>query len=182
MAIQAVNETIDELYAATRSSKPNERSSSTITLVAAQQDYALASDLVQLNWPLIDRTNSQYIYEMDGGYDAILIQDLEQDDTGLPYFGAISPVDSKLYLDRKPTSAEAGRVYTYQYDKDLSLSVLTDTVPFTNATFRAMVPAFVQIWKREIRNEFDGDLFKVTIGRASRFVTLKQQRSSYSPR
>ena len=96
--------------------------------------------------------------------------------------GAISPVNGELHLDRDPTSAENGNVYTYQYDKDMELTAAASTVTFSDAVFRAMVPAWVQLWKRELRNEFDGDLFNVSIGRAGRLMTQIQPRSSYNPR
>lgn len=182
VAIQAVNEAIDELYSITENPLPNEQAESTVTLVASTRAYSLASDLVQLRWPLIDKTNNQYLTEYVGGYNGLLQLDPEQDDTGLPHWGVIRPTDGKLFLDRAPTSEEAGRVYTYQYDKDLSLSSSSDTVPFSDAVFRAMVPAWVQVWKREMRNEFDGALFQASIGRAARLATQKQARESYSPR
>lgn len=182
VCIQAVNEGIDELYSACEVALPKEQAEATLTLVLGQRGYALAADLVQLRWPMIDKTNNQYLKEFGGGYNAMLIADPEQDDTGLPVFAAIRPTDGYLHLDRAPTSVEAGRIYTYQYDKDLSLEDDADTVPFSDAAFRAMVPVWVQIWKRELRNEFDGDLFKANIGRAGRFLRQTQPRSSYSPR
>lgn len=182
VAIQSINEGIDELYSASTIAMPNEQAESTVTLADGTLAYTLATDLVQLRWPMIDKTNNQYLNEHPGGYDAMLPNDAEQDDTGLPHLAAIRPTDGKLHLDRAPTSLEAGRIYTYQYDKDLELSILTDTVPFENAVFRAMVPAWVQIWKRELRNEFDGDLFKFSIGRAARLMTKGQSRSDWSPR
>lgn len=181
-AIQVVNEGIDELYSAADVAMPNEQTSGTITLVAGTRAYQLASNLVQLRWPMIDRTNNQYLSEFAGGYNAILLHDPEQDDTGLPHLAAIRPTDGYLYLDRAPTSEEAGRVYTYQYDKNLAMSAAADTVPFNDAVFRAMVPAWIQLWKREMRNEFDGDLFKASIGRAARLLPQQQARTSYSPR
>ena len=182
ICIQVVNEGIDELYSATSVPKPKEQAESTITLTTSDRSYALASDLVQLRFPLIDKTNTQFIFEFPGGYNAILLLDPEQDDTGLPHFGAISPVDGELYLDRAPTSDDNGNVYTYQYDKELELTAATSEVPFGNAVFRAMVPAWVQLWKREMRNEFDGDLFNASIGRASRLLSRLQVRTSYNPR
>lgn len=182
VAVQVINEGLDELYSSTGLPKPKQQSSSTITLVAGQRDYTLASNLVLLRWPLIDRTNSQIIEEYPGGYNQLLQDDLEQDDTGLPHSAAISPVDGKIYMDVAPTAADAGRIYTYQYDKDLSLALAADTVPFTDPVFRAMVPAWVQLWKREEMNQFDGDLFKASIGRASRLLPMTPARSSYHPR
>lgn len=180
--VQVINEGIDELYSASQIALPNEQKEGTITLVDGQQDYALAADISLLRWPLIDKTNSQFISEYRGGYNQILLHDPEQDDTGLPVWGAISPVNSKLYLDRKPTSVEAGRVYTYQYDKDTDLTLAASEMPFGNPVFRAMVPAWVQLFKREDRNEFDAELFNASIGRAARFMTMQQPRSTWGCR
>ena len=180
--VQVINEGISELYTATDIAQPNEQGESTITLVTGTRAYALATDLVQMRWPLRDKTNSQYMVEMPGGYDALLNLDINQDDTGLPYYSAIRPTDGKLHLDRAPTSVENGRVYTYQYDKSLLMSLLTDTVPFNDNVFYSMVPVWTQLYKRDDRGEFDAALFKMNIGRASRQLTQKEPRTSYSPR
>lgn len=182
VAVQVINEGIEELFTASEISMPNEQSSSTVTLLTGTRNYTLQTNLVTLHWPLIDRTNSQYINQYPGGYDQMLIDDPEQDDTGLPHYGVIRPTDGALFLDRAPTSADNGKIYTYQYEKNLALSAAADTVPFGDPVFRAMVPAWVQLWKRERRNEFDGDLFKASIGRASRLLPQVQARTSYSPR
>jgi len=182
IAVQVVNEGIDALYSAAAVAAPNEQAESTITLVAGTRAYTLATDLVQIRWPMVDKTNTQFLKEYPGGYNKMLLADPEQDDTGLPYGAAIRPTDGKLFLDRAPTSVEASRVYTYQYDKDVSLTAAASTVPFSDAVFRGMVPAWVQLWKREMRNEFDGDLFKASIGRAAGFLTQQQVRTHYNPR
>lgn len=182
IAVQVVNEGIGELYTLTANPLPNEQAESTITLVNGQREYSLASDLVHLRWPMIDKTNTQFLYEFPGGYDAMLILDPEQNDTGLPPWGAISPVNGKLHVSHAPTTVEAGRVYTYQYDKDLGMVNATDTVPFNNACFRHMVPAWVQLWKRESRNEFDKPLFDKALGLAAKYLAEEEPRQSYSPR
>jgi hypothetical protein len=182
IAIQVVNEGIDELYTTCRLPLPLSQAESTITLVASDRDYSLASDLVQMRWPLIDKTNAQYIHPYPGGYNAILVNDPEQDDTGLPYYGAISPVDGTLYLDRLPTSADAGRIYTYQYDKDLVLTDKDDTVPFNDTVFRAMVPAWAQLWRRDQQKEFDAAIFRMSVGRAAGLLSKALPRDDYNPR
>lgn len=182
IAIQVVNEGIDELYSATNKPAPRSQAEGTITLVAGTRAYELAEDLVQLRWPFVDKSNNQYLVDYPGGYNQLLIDDPEQDDTGLPHYATIRPTDGYAYLDRAPTSEDADRIYTYQYDKELELVEADDTVPFTDAAFRAMVPAWVQLWKREMRNEFDGDLFSASLGRAARFMIMKQPRSHYCPR
>ncbi len=181
LCVQVINEGLDELYSATSKPMPKEQAEATITLVTGTREYVLATDLVQMRWPLIDKTNTQMIWRYDD-YNAMLMLDPEQDNTGLPHYGAISPVNGKLHLDCAPTSIENGKIYTYQYDKDLVLTIAASAMPFTDACFRAMVPAWVQLYKREKRNEFDDKLFKMTIGRAARFVTTVQPRNCYSPR
>ncbi len=182
LCVQVINEGVDELYSATGKPIPQEQKQGTITLVTATRQYALASDLIQMRFPLIDKTNTQYIWEFPGDYNDMLLLDPEQDDTGQPRWAAISPVNGYLHLDRAPTSIENGRIYTYQYDKNLGMSLAADTVPFNDAAFRAMVPVWVQLYKREKRNEFDEGLFKTSLGRAARLATMVQPRSSYNPR
>lgn len=179
---QIVNEGIDELYSVSATPMPKEQAEGTVTLATGDRGYALASDLVQIRFPFIDKTNNQYLTEFPGGYNAILLLDPEQDDTGLPHFAAINPVNGELYLDRAPTALENGRVYTYQYDKELELTTADDTVPFGNSVFRAMVPAWVQLYRRDMENNFDSGLFKTSIGRAARLLSEEQPRETYSPR
>lgn len=193
IAVQVVNEGMDELYYATGLPMPAGQKEGTITLATNTRNYALAADLVRIKplspsdenpsvW-MIDKTNTQYLYEYPGGYNGLLLLDPEQNDTGLPQFCAISPVDGTLQVDRAPTSTDGnGHVYTYQYEKELVLSVLTDTVPFGNAVFRAMVPAWAQLYRRDQQNDFDNDLFKASFGRASRLLSKVPPRDDYSPR
>ena len=185
VAVQVVNEGIDELYSPDGTPMPNEQGEDTITLVAGQRDYTLAStnsDFVQIRWPFIDKTNNQWLRPHPGGYNQMLMDDPEQDDTGLPHTAAIRPTDRKLHLDRAPTSVQAGRVYTYQYDKDLALALAADEVPFTDIVFRAMVPVWTQLWRRDMQSEFDADLFQINLGRAQRTLNPELARDDYSPR
>lgn len=181
MAVQVINEGIDHLYTTAKQAHPSEQAESTITLTSARA-YELATNLVQLRWPFIDRTNRQYLFEYPGGYNQILVDDPGLDATGVPHFADIRPTDGWLFLDRAPTSVENGRIYYYQYDKDLELTVAASTVPFANIVFRAMVPAWVQLWKREMRNQFDEGLFNTNLGRAAVTLTKKHARTHYGPR
>jgi hypothetical protein len=168
IAVQVVNEGIDHLYSLPGLEKPTGVGSSTVTLAASTNAYSLAGDLVRLRWPLQDRTNGTFIYPYPGGYTEMLNdQIIPSAFTGLPLFAAIRPTDGLLYLDAAPTSSEAGLVYSYEYLRDTELSVYTDTVPFGNAVFRAMVPAWAQLWKRDKRQEFDTSIFNLSMGRAA---------------
>ena len=182
VAVQVINEGIDELYSATGISMPGESAESTITLATGSREYTLASDLVTLKWPMVDRTNTQYLFQWSGSYEDLLAFDPQQNQTGLPIWGIISPITSKLRVDRACDTASNGRVYTYEYEKNTALANASDAIPFNDACFRAMVPAWVQLYKREERGEFDMPLFQQSIGRASRFVSEEKARTSYSPR
>lgn len=179
IAVQVINEGIDDLYSSTGIPQPGGQAESSITLVLNQREYTLATNLVRLRWPLIDRANINYMLEFPGGYDELLIIDAAQTFTGLPPWAAINPNTGALHTSHSPDAVSAGRVYFYEYDKDLDLVNATDLVPFTNAAFRAMVPAWTQLWKRERRNEFDADLYKMNMGRAARFMTEEEPRDSW---
>lgn len=182
IALQVINEGIIKLYTSSGIELPGEGASSTLTLVLNQREYSLATNLVQIRWPMVDRTNTQFLYEFPGSYQDMLLLDPEQNDTGLPTWGTINPGNNLLHVDRAPTSAEAGRTYYYEYDKDVTLSTATDSMPFSDTCFRAMVPAWVQLWKRERRNEFDQALYMDSIGTASRVITKLEPKKSYTPR
>ena len=182
VSIQIINEGIDELYSYTQLGLPQQQAESTITLVTSTREYSLATDLIRLHFPIIDRTNAQYISEFPGGYDKMLEWDIYQNLTGLPMFACISPINGKLRVEQAPDSTSNGRVYTYEYEKNLALSLATDTVPFNDAVFRSMVPAWVQLYKREMSGEFDQPLYAMAMGRASRYLSELELRPSYSSR
>jgi hypothetical protein len=179
-AVQAWNETIDQLYSVSSRALPQEIAENTITIATSDRDYALQTDLVQLRWPFIDETNGRIIEEYPGGYLALInSQFIPSNHTGMPYYAAIRPTDGEIYLDTIPTSSENGLVYKYRYDKDLVLTVAADTVPFSDATFRAMVPAVAEIWKRNQEQSFDNEMYTMSLGRASRLMTNTVQRNAY---
>lgn len=182
VTIQVINEGIDELYTASHIPMPNQQAEATITLVNGTRSYALATNLIELIFPLRDKVNTTFIYLYPEGYNGLLDYDPDQNFTGLPYWAAINPVNGQLFMSCTPTANENGRVFTYQYEKDLQLINATDTMPFNNQVFRAMVPAWTQLYKREMRNEFDQSLYQMAIGRAARSLSEIQSRQSYSPR
>lgn len=178
-AVQVINEGITDIYATSGIAHPNEQAESTMTLVTATRAYTLASDLVQLRFPMRDKTNNQRIYEYPGGYNAMLDGDPEQDDTGLPMYGAFRATDGKFHLDRAPTSVENGRVYTYQYDKSLLLTAAANTVPFNDTVWTKMVPVWSQLWRRDRQNSFDAAIYKTNLGIAAGYLSQKQPRDNY---
>ena len=181
-AVQVVNEFMDELYSGDIS-KPKQMRESTITLETGIQSYGLHSSLIMLRqeYHLVDETNNHIIsIQGEDGYYKIVIGDIEQDDTGLPHFCAISPINGQLVMDRTPTANEDGRVYTYRYDRDLELDDADDCFPFNNAVFRAMVPGAAELWKFYERGEFNETIWNRSMARAKRFLRQLPKRGSWT--
>lgn len=180
--VYAWNEVMLDLYSKTELPFPSEVTTGTITLASGDRDYALASDMIQLRFPLKDETNGRYITEYPGGYMQMQKdQTFPSDETGLPYLAAIDPTNGQLYLDKIPTSSEDGLVYKYWYDKDLELSLTTDEFPFNNHVFLALVPAVAEYWRAENKKDFNQGVYNRSIGMAAKFLTQVQQKDSWLP-
>jgi len=52
-------------------------------------------------------------------------------------------------------------------------------MPFSDAVFRAMVPAVVQLYRRDSRNDFDAAIFQDQMGQAARFLSQKQLKTQW---
>lgn len=179
IAVQVINEGIDDLYQMPGQSKPTQWADGSITLVTSTNAYAPPSGMERIHWPLQDRTNGQYIREYGGGYEQLLLDQIVPSNyTGLPLYAAIRPSDGYIYVDATPTSDENGLVYNFGYDKFTELTAIADTVPFSDAVFRAMVPVWAQLWKRDKRQEFDGALYKKSLARAAGFITKSVPRET----
>ncbi|MFQ5623745.1 MAG: hypothetical protein ACE5FS_10150 [Paracoccaceae bacterium] len=156
LAIQIWNEVVDEIYDTSGAIRPNGLAENTITLATSDRDYALQSDVNKLLFPLLDETNGRKIFEYEGGYLAMVQEQIVPANwTGLPLYGTIRPTDGELYLDRIPTSDENGLVYKYRYLKDMELSVAADTFPFGDVVFRSLVPVVAEIIRQESDKETD---------------------------
>ncbi len=182
VAIQVVNEGIDELYTTVKSPLPTQLKESSLTLVTGTREYALPTDFVSMQWPLVDRTNNQFLFEWRDDYNSFLLLDPQQTYTGLSNWAMISPITGSLRLDKAPDSTVNGHIYFYEYEKNLELINSTDTVPFNNEVFRAMVPAWAMLYSRDMREKFDQSLYHLSMGRAARALTETPARDNYSPR
>lgn len=182
ITVQVVNEGIDTLYDAAKVRKPLEVANTDITLTLEEREYDLPTDLVQLRWPGLDETNGLFVSAYPGGYDQLRKDQPRPNEgySGRPLFGVINPLNGNLRFDHRPTAEDVGRVYRFEYDKDLSLSVATDTVPFTDAAFRAMVPAWAQLVQRDLKRDFDAAIFDRQIGQTVRFINQEQRRTKWS--
>lgn len=183
LAVQVWNEAVEELYSRSGKSMPKEMATSSITLVTDDRDYALQTDLVALRWPFINQTDGEYIHEWKRGYhDLFSSQPQPSEYTGLATFAAIRPTDGELYLERIPKSQENGKIFTYNYDKDVSLSAFDDIFPFDDDVFRAMVPLVSEVVELGLDRDIQGALAATNFGRASRLLTKQPMRENWLPR
>lgn len=183
VAVQAWNEAVEQLYSKAGRSMPKEMAESTIILVNNKRDYQLKTNLQVLYWPLHNRADGEYICEWTQGYHDLMIRQPQPAEyTGLATFGVIRPSDGYIYLDRIPTTVEAGKTFHYIYDKDVSLSLATDTFPFDDRVFRSLVPVVSEFVQKEFDRAFDDDLVNLSFGRASRALTRQPMRTSWLPR
>lgn len=182
-AVQAWNEALEELYSRSGKPLPKELAENSITLVTSDRDYALETDLVALRWPFHNRVNGEYIHEWKKGYhDLITSQPQPAQWTGLATYAAIRPTDGQLYLERIPTAEENGKVFFYNYDKDVSVSLAADTFPFDDDVFRAMVPVVADIVEIRLNRSVETPLLNTNFGRASRLLTKQPMRDNWLPR
>lgn len=171
ICVQVWNETIERFYVVSEVPKPNELAEATLTLVTGTRAYSFEADFLQVRWPFVNQTNGDIIEECPGGYwQMFQDQTIPGNYTGKPQMGAIRETDTKLYLDRIPTLAENGAAYTYYYDKDVSLSAASDTMPFNDTVFRALVPAVAELWNRTQKRSFDETAYNRAIGTAARYA------------
>jgi len=178
--MQIWNETVDQVCNMMGIAHPGEPGSFDITLVAGQREYDLPTNLVQIRWPLMDFTDGNQIDEYPGGYEQMRIdQFIPGDWLGLPYAAVINPITGLLRLEREPTSAEDGRIYSMLYDKDLAMVDEADTFPFSDATYRALVPAVAEGWERLKRNDFDSTMYNKNLARALNFSNKVNRRTHW---
>jgi hypothetical protein len=185
LAVQVFNEVIDELYSVGERSKPKQMKERTITLVSGQRSYVLAADLVTLRseYPLTSEADNKHIIILgEDGYRQIVTGDIEQDDTGQPVYCAINPVNGRLVMDVIPTSVEDGQVFKYRYDRDLELDAASDSMPFSNAVYRAVLSAAAELWKLHRHQDFNEGLFRLSLGRAGRLLRQQPASGSWMPR
>ena len=171
--VQAWQEGLDDLLSF--GDYPNETAEGTITLATGDRDYSKPADFK--GWTrdrsFINRTNGDFMSHYPGGYQALHRDQLiPANYTGQPQRWCDSPTDL-IYLDYIPTANENGDVFTFLYNKEVTVTATTDTFPFVDAAVRAMVPMIVQLYSRELKNEFDEQLYTRSRARALRHIQQK---------
>ena len=187
---QMWQETVQEVYS--RQLTPTLLATATIALVAAQREYALPSDFERIAGHDADQrvlrgaTTGVILMEYPGGYLQMLSdQPVATDWTGEPLAWAISPAATdSIRLDREPTSAEAGWTYNIAYEKSIlyTVTMATETLPFTDTVINALTPVVAEGYKAEKNNTFSPQAFQQNIIRALTMNTRNQPRARYGVR
>lgn len=129
---------------------PYEKTSSTIATINGTRTYALASDFVRFfgSHPFFyNSADNVAIYELRGGVDELRHEVLDyQTQTGTPsgwYWE--DATTKKVGFYPVPTEAET---LSYDYEKDVSVSAASDTLPFhTEIEAQAFVDMVVPLFK-----------------------------------
>lgn len=116
---------------------PYEKTSSTLTLLTGTRVYTLASDFVRFYGDrpsFYDSTDNVRIYEYAGGENLLKDQIYTYaTDQGSPTWWYWDDATSKkVAFFSVPNSTYNNRSISYDYEKDVSVTLVTDTLPFHN--------------------------------------------------
>jgi len=179
--VQAINETLIDVYTRPGMSLPKAVGSTTLTLVTNDRDYDLGlTDLSRILWPIVDEQNYYFIYEYPGGWSSLYgDMPLSTDWTGRAEYAVIRPTDGQLMLDLTPTSDENGLTYTVYYEKDTLLSAAADEFPCTDIAFTALVPAITERYKRIRGAGGDQGMYEVSVAATARLLGQTEARAHW---
>ena len=161
-----------------------EENSASFTSVASTTTYSLATDFVRMvgqNPFLYDSTNNVQIFEYPGGKDALRhnVPDYASQ-TGDPHWWYLEPdTTKKVSFYPTPDASNAGKVYSYDYEKDVSVSAATETLPFINTiTYQAFISMAARRFKFMLIEKPLGELNQdpTYSGAKSRLVALMRHR------
>lgn len=145
----------------------------TITLVANQRDYDLPSDFERFagqdaeSRVMRGATNNFILKEYSGGFLRMLAdQPTASDWTGNPQAWAISPSALSIRIDREPSTS--GDTYYLPYEKriDLTATMATATMPFSDTVAHALIPVVAEFYERTRKKDFDAGIFRTSLQRA----------------
>jgi hypothetical protein len=145
-------------------SVPFEQAESYITFTTGTRLYSLASDFMRFIDPkpkmykvdvatTIGIADGTFLYSYKGGEKQLRADIFDyQTVRGDPYyFYGEGGTTKQIGVYPVPNSDSNGEIYRYYYDKDVSVSVETDTLPFIN---ESTAQAFIQsasVWFRALR-------------------------------
>jgi len=137
---------------------PYEKTSANLTSVSGTRVYTLASDFIRFygdNPFLYDADNNVAVVRYRGGEDRLKHDILDyKTQAGDPsWWYPVESSTKQIGLYQVPDDNNAGKVYSYDYEKDVSVSAYTDTMPFHTDT---EANAFVGMAARRFQFMRDG--------------------------
>lgn len=162
LAIVAVQDEIARLTA--ERLIPYERQTSgTVTLAASTRTYSLASDFTRFYGTphFYDSDGNRQIYEYPGGLEALQTEYYTYaTDSGDPNWFYMEPTSTKkVGFFQVPSSGEAGKILTYEYEGSVLVDSVSDTIPFHNTEeaymFTEMAARRFKYSWEDIKNELD---------------------------
>lgn len=187
--LQVWRETTHEIYSL--GLVPNLMATATIILIADTRQYTLPGDFERIAGDTPEArvmrgaTTAFILKEYPGGYLKMLSdQPVATDWTGDPERWAISPENEELRIDREPTSDQAGDIYNIAYERriDLTSTMATATMPFTDTVAYALLPVVTETWSRAKDKEFDAALFRTNLTRALTTIRRNQRKTRWGKR
>lgn len=191
LALQFWQDAMAEVYALQDS--PPLIATATITLVADQREYTLATDdfervagNTKATRVLRSATTGVVLPEYRGGYLQMLAdQPTASDYQGEPTAWAISPTtEATIRLDRDPQSDEAGWTYYMAYEKTINLTstMATATMVVSDTVARSLVQVVAEAWKSEKDKSFNVEIFRGGLIRALSMNARKHGDARYGIR
>lgn len=188
--LQCWNEAIHEVF--TLGMISPEVSTATISLVTAQREYTLPSDMEKIAGSeygyrvFRGATRQHNIAEYPGGYAAMLADQsgLASQWTGEPNYYALSPASVQtVRFDTEPTANENGWRYNLLYEKRFTRSstMATETLPFSDTVTDALVPVVASTWQLVFKKEpLDSMIFRSSVTRALEHAVQTQRGSGWT--
>ena len=191
LAIQIWQESMHELLSLGLFA--NEASTATLTLVAGQREYTLATDAVFERFAgktedtrvLRGATTGLIVSLYPGGYDKMLVdQPVATDYTGDPGRYAISPVNGDIRLDAEPTADNAGDTYNALIEtvQSLTSTMATEAFLWSDTVTNALIPVVAETHNRKQKKEFDAEQFRRSLTRAASIARKDQRRTRWGVR
>ena len=178
--LQIWNELLTFCYNITGEPFPIETIQSTITLVDQQREYTLPTNLLRINYPLINENNGQQIFEFQGGFSRMRKLQLQPANfTGRPIRATINPSTGDLRMDTVPQSDDAGEVYQLYYDAEQFVKFENDTFPFPDTCVRELVSAAATIWRDDKGQGTNGPAARQNLAIAISLIPQSQLRQRY---
>jgi hypothetical protein len=150
LALQIINEVIHEMY--DKGAVAQSTATGTITLATDTREYAVPSDFERMAGKqyadkVMITTDNVKIFEYPGGYARMFADQPDPTEfLGAPNFWAINSTNGQFRLDRTPQSEQNGDVYSFLYEKRLLIDEATDTFPFSDTVFDALLPVIAELW------------------------------------